>query len=467
MKHVRQKPRSCIATEQRDDTGRIAADGNRFLRIRDGVQVLVWNRPAQTDAMLSFAATGKIEPLAVALAEILRLLNGKCTLREVTRAIAERYDCSLPLARRVANGIIRQFEAEGVVETSATALPERSFPSPIVSPYHLRVLQLQVTNRCNLRCLHCYARSDARARQEFSTPDALRIIDEFASLGGAQLFITGGEPLLHRGIDQIVLHAKKRHLFVYLSTNGYLLTRESARRLAGLGVAAANVSVDGSNAETHDAFRGRRGAFARATRALDALVAEGITCASHTTLFAGNLDQYVDIENALRPRGVEQCFLVPMAPVGRGAEHANLVPTLQQHGLARRSAALNRKLRYGDRIYPEPLKRRTRRCSAAVSQLYVQADGLVFPCQALTTQGFCLGRYPDRPLAEIWATEEGNCAELRAFDASSMEECKTCVHRPHCRTGCFGVALLSTGDWRRPDPEMCLTMDILKEVAAT
>jgi len=155
-----------------------------------------------------------------------------------------------------------------------------------------------------------------------------------------------------------------------------------------------------------------------------------------------------------------------MMPQGRGKVNADLIPTMDEYRFARENEYLNRRLKYGMNVYPKRYKGVSigQRCSAGVSQMYIRADGSCHPCPSLEIDELNMGKYPDAPLSEIWNSRRVNINELRLFDSKKISECKDCDHRVVCKGGCAGNAYHVTGDWRKPDPHFCITMDIRQRV---
>jgi radical SAM protein with 4Fe4S-binding SPASM domain len=438
-----------------------------FAKVREEYQVHTWIYPEPRKGLLVYVKTGQPDLVSGTLSDILRLMNGRLTIEEIGKNISKNYEVTQSVAEHIVCKVVNEFVREGIVEISSNPMVERSFSNPIASPFHLSILQIQITNKCNLHCLHCYADSGKKSDNELATQDILKLIKEFSDMGGIRVFITGGEPLVHPDIDEIITYAKKCHLFVYLSTNGYAVTEKKAKKLVEIGVRAVNVSLDGCNARTHDKFRGKKGSFEKAIAAINYFLANNIICASHTTLFINNLDQSADIVNKLKPLGISDCFFVKMLPIGRGAEHAELIPTIEQYGKACEKDYFNRRYSYGDVVYPRNIRNRKRRCTAAVNQVYVDANGRCYPCPSLATDQFWFGKYPDSKLEEIWSDKFGKLSNLRSFELDSIIKCRECEHNRFCSRGCFGNALITAGDWRLADPHICSIMEILKRVQRT
>lgn len=430
-----------------------------YPKLRDNYQFHMWEMKERNHGVLFCADNGKEEPVGHDIALTLRLMTGDKNCSQIAAAMGDVIGLEDEDAATALTAILEQFVADGVVELSPSPLPERNFSRPLTSPWQLKIMQLQLTNRCNLACAHCYAESATPYPDELPTDKIFTLINEFVGLGGCRLFLTGGEALLHPDLEEVIAYAKSRHLFVYLSTNGFAVTKEKVTKLVELGVGAVNVSIDGNNAATHDTFRGQPGAFAKAHEALRLFSESGVTCGSQTTLFKGNLAQSEHIYDTMRKLGVRSSFFVRMMPQGRGKANPLLVPTMEEYRLARETEYRNRRLRYGMDIYPQT-KSGGRRCSAAISQLYVRADGKCYPCPTLESETLCLGDYKQASLAEIWKGNPKEVGELRRFEPKAMPGCSNCIHQAVCKGGCAGNAYHVNGDWRKPDPHFCITMDI-------
>lgn len=441
--------------------------GNQlFPRVKENYQVHLRVSNPHKEGVLLCADNGRDERLGYVIAFALRLMNGQRSYPQLVGELADSCRMEYDDATVALEAIVDQFLQEEVIEISATPQTKRDFPPPLRSEHHLKILQLQLTNGCNLCCAHCYAESGNPLSCEMSKDTLFSLIDDFANLGGCRLFLTGGETLLCNHLYEVIRFAKSRHLYVYLSTNGYAITEKKADELVALGVGAVNVSIDGDNPHTHDQFRGKKNSYSRAKRALELFARRGILCGSQTTIFKGNLGQSVNIYDEMQLLGVRSCFFVRMMPQGRGSENSMLIPTLEEYAAERRKEYTNRRIRYGIDLYPKKVAQGggEHRCSAGISQMYVRADGNCYPCPSLELPELCMGNFPSNSLTEIWNGQNAELSELRRFDPFSISECVACEHLRYCKGGCAGNAFHTTGNWRNPDPHFCITMNIRKEV---
>jgi MoaA/NifB/PqqE/SkfB family radical SAM enzyme len=134
-------------------------------------------------------------------------------------------------------------------------------------PPLLRCAKIKLTSRCNLRCVMCKYWQTVDERT-LSSGRWREVFAELGDLGCGKIHFSGGEIFLRRDVLDLVAAAIDRGLKVNLTTNGTLLDRERADRLAALGVNSVSISLDGPSARTHDRIRGQAQAFKRSVRAI-------------------------------------------------------------------------------------------------------------------------------------------------------------------------------------------------------
>ncbi len=150
---------------------------------------------------------------------------------------------------------------------------------------------LELTARCNLRCVHCYlggAERRRRASNELATARWLDILNQVAAAGCLDLLLTGGEPLLRRDFDLIYRHAKGLGMLVTVFTNGTRLSRRLVRLFRELPPRLVEVSLYGATAATTERITGSATAWARARRGVERLRAAGVQLALKTILMREN-----------------------------------------------------------------------------------------------------------------------------------------------------------------------------------
>jgi MoaA/NifB/PqqE/SkfB family radical SAM enzyme len=118
----------------------------------------------------------------------------------------------------------------------------RFFAKAMKSPRHPILVQLVAIRRCNLACAYC------NEYDNFSGPvpleEMIRRIDHLAALGSTAITLTGGEPLLHPELDEIIQRIRGHGIMAGILTNGYLLTADRIERLNRAGLDHLQISVD-------------------------------------------------------------------------------------------------------------------------------------------------------------------------------------------------------------------------------
>ena len=188
----------------------------------------------------------------------------------------------------------------------------QSLPKPALISWN-------VTFRCPLQCPHCYI--DAREgdpRTELDTRKALEVIDQIAALGTRVLILSGGEPLLRDDIFELAAYAKESGLHVSMGTSGILIDDAVAVRMKDAGIRKAAISLDSTDPEMHDRFRGLPGAWNRTVEGIQACLRQGIGVLVNITVLRENYRQVAEIISFCESLGVTEFQLFFLVPTGRG-----------------------------------------------------------------------------------------------------------------------------------------------------
>ena len=348
-----------------------------------------------------------------------------------------------------------------------------------------RLVYWEITKRCNLRCAHCRAvPQTAASPDELSLAEGLRLLDGIRECGTPLVVLTGGEPLLRRDLFDLARHGSERGLPMALATNGTLATSEIAKQIAKAGFMRVAISLDGPDAETHDAFRRVSGAFDRSVDGFIRLKELGVSMQVNTTVTAHNRERLDDIHELVRKLGADAWHLFLLVPVGCGLEiaqsaqltardyeevlywiddlaqgetmevRATCAPHAQRVRLERAALAPSPSpLPPGERE-KELLPRipgtggmGTRRgCLAGTGICFISHLGEVFPCGYLPVQA---GNLRHQTFSAIWESAP-IFAELR--DPNRLEgKCGACEYRTICG-GCRARAFGQTGRYLGEEP---------------
>ena len=189
---------------------------------------------------------------------------------------------------------------------------------------------IMLTKACDMHCRHCSAREYMRPGVEsMDYEEICDLLDQFIELGGTSVVISGGEPTLHPRLMDVVARVPIDKAVVAMFTNGSRLDATMAAELRSAGLYAALVSLDSSVPEEHDDRRQRKGAYAQALRAVDAVLESGMlggisTYMSRPDLERGGFDAMMRVAE---DTGVHQIFIFDTVPTGALLKERELLLT--------------------------------------------------------------------------------------------------------------------------------------------
>ncbi len=347
------------------------------------------------------------------------------------------------------------------------------------------VVIANITRRCNLNCIHCYAGSDGGATDdELSTGQWLRVLDDLADFGCPVVLFSGGEPLMHPDILDLARHAVGLGMRAVISTNGTLIRPEIAAELADIGLSYIGISLDGTPG-THDSFRGIEGAFERSLEGLRRAREAGIKTGLRFTINRRNADEIPAIFDIIEHEGIPRICFYHLVYTGRGG---GLLSEALTHERSReivdliidRTADLHRRGKKvevltvdnhcdGPHLYMRLLKENPRRAeqvlelltynggnSTGVGVSSVSWDGAVYPDQFWRTRP--LGNVLERPFGEIWTDETNEfLMKLKRKREHVTGRCAACRFLSICGGNFRSRAEAVSGDPWAPDPACYLT----------
>src|ERR1700733_5176098 len=135
-------------------------------------------------------------------------------------------------------------------------------------------VHLDITYRCNERCVHCYLDHDDHG--ELTTEEIFHVLTQLSDAGVFFLVLSGGEVLMRRDFFQIVERARLLLFNVKVKTNGVMIREKEAARLRQLGVEQVQISVYSHRPEVHDAITKLPGSLKRTIQAIRFLKAQGL-----------------------------------------------------------------------------------------------------------------------------------------------------------------------------------------------
>ena len=311
-------------------------------------------------------------------------------------------------------------------------------------------VQVDLTYRCNERCVHCYLDHDDHG--EMTTAEIKHLLDEMAEAGVFILTFSGGEIFVRKDFFEILEYARQLMFCVKLKTNAILIGRREAQRLKDLGVDTIQISIYSHRAEVHDAITLVPGSLRRSLDAIRLLKSEGLKVIIANVLMTQNMADYSAVRALAAELGVETTLDPTITPMMDG-DRAVLGLGVDQKALREvfRDPALVGDVDEFCAIPAAPLASdlETMPCSAGHVACYVSPYGDVFPCVQFPLP---TGNVRHQPFLDIWRHSD-SMNEVRSIRLKDLPTCTQCTHVSSC-TRCPGLAFME-GNMRGPSTQDC------------
>jgi len=352
------------------------------------------------------------------------------------------------------------------------------------------VVVWNITRRCNLKCVHCYAHAKNMVfDSELSTLEGKNLLDDLADFGVPVILFSGGEPLTRKDLPELAAYAVKKGMRAVISTNGTLITPQKAQTLKEIGLSYVGISLDGME-EINDRFRGVKGAFRSALEGIKNCKKAGIKVGLRFTINKSNVSEISNIFKLLQDMDIPRACFYHLVYAGRGTE---LVKEDLSHQESRKAVDLimdlTKKLHDkghikevltvdnhadGPYLYLRLLKENPDRAKEVLELLQMNegnSSGIGIGCISWDGEvhadqfwrHYSFGNVKDRPFSEIWTdTSDPLLKKLKEKKKHAKGRCATCKWLDIC-AGNFRVRSEAvTGDIWAPDPACYLTDDEVK-----
>jgi|GEM_PF-1331903 radical SAM protein with 4Fe4S-binding SPASM domain len=394
--------------------------------------------------------------------DIISLCTGTTTLRDVVRAISEKYGVEEERVWRDMEVFMDALRDRGMIALSPLRLPHprlrgkrdvrsvrnvERYPSRYA---RLHVIALILTEMCPLECSYCFMALEARRKEREDVvmpPDvAERLLRESYELGARTLILSGGELTAYPWADRVVSSAYAmgyRH--VRTSTKGIGVTREWADRMFAAGIRAMQVSIDTLNPETYRKMI-PRGSVEAAVEGIMNLLESGIEVFVRTTVTRENIEDIPEMWLFLHDLGVSATRGVVVTPEGRA--DMDLVPSAEEMRMLRErverafSGKIGRREKSTRRFLWDIVHFRNGQpdaCGAGIFSLTMYPNGWVTLCDSARRRIakypdlFVFGNFREQSIADIWY----NSPVLDRYRRTKFrDECRGCPLLYDCMGGC-------------------------------
>ena len=311
-------------------------------------------------------------------------------------------------------------------------------------------VQLDLTYRCNERCIHCYLDHDDHG--EMTTAEIKNLLDQMADAGVFYLTISGGEILMRKDFFEILEHARARTFCIKLKTNGVLIRQREAQRLRALGVESVQISIYSHRAEVHDAITKMPGSFRQSIEAVRLLRKQGLRVSIANVLMVQNAHDYRSVRALaaeLDAKFTIDPMITPMMDGDRSilalnVDKADLQRVFRDEDLVGNAEEFCAPPQGVDEEALDMLP-----CSAGHTSCYVSPYGDVYPCVQFPLP---TGNVRTTKFMDIWR-DSPQFKEVRSITLRDLTSCSKCTHGASC-SRCPGLAFME-GNMRGPSTQDC------------
>lgn len=300
---------------------------------------------------------------------------------------------------------------------------------------------IELTQRCNLRCVQCYCCHDT-SRNELDYAETCRVLDEIADAGCLWLLITGGEPLLRPDFLDIYMYAKKKGLLITLFTNGTLITEAIADHLKKYPPFSIEVSIYGATEETYEKVTRVAGSFESCVNGIRLILAGGLPLQLKTMALTLNRHEIFLMKEWAGSLGVEFKFDALLHPGLDGSKGPIGFRLSPEEAVGLDAADEEKSGRWievcgksWDPVDPEKLFI----CGGGKYAFHIDPYGILRPCDMTRGLGYDLR---GRSFHDAWSRL---VSEVSSKKAVSGNRCAGCNIMPICNQ-CPGWAFLESGD---------------------
>lgn len=302
---------------------------------------------------------------------------------------------------------------------------------------------IEITGLCNMRCKHCMNDSGENRVEGLKKKELFSLLDELVSRDFKNLYVSGGEPLIYKSIDEVLEYAHKLGMKITLATNGWNVIEhlKTIKRC----VEIVSISMDGIGS-THDKIRGISGSYERTIEALKALSENGVTTKISSMIWKDNIQQLEDIVLKAKSVGVSKVNFAILVPVGRAENNGDILINKELYPRIFKQIDEYRE-KYKNDITVE-IKRQhgvSQECLACPGGdmiLHIDAFGKISPC-SWVAKSECY------EFSAMWKPGmlNGCLVKLNNFKKMLVEREKEYEY-----TGCPAMAYIYNGDYLAKDP---------------
>lgn len=328
--------------------------------------------------------------------------------------------------------------------------------------YPLHTLFFEVTSRCNALCDHCGSRCNADKREELSSEDFKKVLDDVAQNFGTKtimLNITGGEPLMRKDLFDITKYANNLGFKWGLVTNGMLITDDVICKMKETHMSTITISLDGMK-KTHEEFRHVPGSFDRIISAIEKLKRENFVEHIQVTFIAtkNNICELPEVYRVLSMLEIDSLRISGIDPIGRAKDNENLMLSqddymilfdfLKNHHDSQLPVVWSCSHYFGNTETTFDPTGKKFSCYTGIHIASVLSNGDIFGCPNISRRKELIqGNVLTDSFCEVW---KNNFEFYRNPNRTKSKKCEDCEFWNNCKGDSF-----HTFDFETNTPQFC------------
>ncbi len=315
---------------------------------------------------------------------------------------------------------------------------------------------LELTYRCNERCIHCYIDDPPDVKTELEAEDYFGILDQLEELGCMSILLTGGEPTLHPDFLEIAKYVKSKKMLLNIYTNGYSISDSLLDQILALRPNSISFSFYGGDAKTHDAVTQVAGSFERSLKTMLICKCAGIDTYIKSVAMKQNFDAFEDLIKLARRLNIDITTSLVIAPThgGKSADPYRLLDP-DKYG-----KIIRMQVQYG--LLPDKVSghRADHFCNAGRNMLSFDPYGNIHPCNGID---FKIGNVKESRIADVWS-KSSVLNEFLSLRFNQMNpECGKCKKRDFCSV-CIGCVCKENGGKLDRGSDTCMITEAKQSI---
>lgn len=305
-------------------------------------------------------------------------------------------------------------------------------------PYILRAVYLNMTSRCNLNCIYCFASERKESNFTVNLDDYKKVLTSVKNRNpNSEVIFTGGEPLISELTIPVAKYSKKLGLTTKLMTNATLITEKNVENIVKV-FDSIKISLDGSTTEKHDFYRGH-GSYERTIKAIKLLDKLNATISLAMVVTKNNCS---DIATMAQKWGARLTFQ-PLFPTGNAKKKENLYLSGKEYFNALKSAGVIPYIDLRNMIKSNTNVTPVLKCALGDAEVSISSSGDVYPCQLLHYNAFKIGNIKEQSFDEIYDSKR--MERFKMHTADCIKKCKNCDLKLLCGGACQARHFSETG----------------------